>query len=603
MRLSLSEPLEVSLSEIAVLAAGGDPVQRGPVRRAGGDPLTLEVPLRRLGKGVYNVSWKVISAVDGHLTEGGFAFGVGVSPGAAADAGNTAGEAGTPFELLARWLFLLGVVALTGGAVAGVARFGGTGGGDLALAASGWALAAAGLALLGEVQRSAAGSSLGELLGSSVGEALRWRAAALAAAGLALLVAWRAPRRHRPALAVATLAAAGVVLAHVEAGHAAAASWAADFAVPAQLAHFLAAGVWFGGLAALLLGFRGASTGARAAALRRFASLALASLLLVVATGVLRSVEELTAWGDLLHTGYGLALLAKLGLLIAIVAIVARSRPGRVAPGARELSALGRRARLELGAAAGALVLAALLGTLAPPFPAQAGPRGLEASGADFGHTVRVELATASEDPGPNLFTVRVEDYGSGEPLAADRVGLRFDPLDDLGIEPSTLRLKEVSEGTYAGSGPNLGFDGRWQVEVAVERAGDVAEIPLELALPVPEQFVSVLDIPGSPRPPEYTMQTVNGYIRISPTPERPGPSRIYVTTYSVFETAEPVDRLVVTGAPQGERPRQLPVRRLGRKRFVADAELEPGPMEIGVVGRTPDELRIRGVFRIDVPE
>ena len=601
VRLSLTERPEVSLSEIAVQDAGGHPEQRGQARSPGDDPLALEVPLRRLGKGVYSVSWKVISAVDGHLTEGSFGFGVGVSPSGVAGGEGTTNEAGSRFELLARWVFLLGVIALIGGAVAGAARFGGASGSDLALAAAGGLVSAVGLLLLGEAERSAAGSSVGELLSSSVGEALIWRASTLAAAGLALLAAGRRPSSRRLWLAVATLAALGVVVAHVDAGHAAAVEWAATFAVPAQVAHFAAAGVWFGGLAALLLGFRGASTGAREAAVRRFSTLALLSLLIVSVSGVLRSIEELTSWGDLIHSGYGRAVLAKVLLVLLIAAIAARNRPRRDPLSSHDLAALRRRSKLELALAVAAIGAAALLGTLSPPLSAEAVPLGLEASGADFGHTVRVKLTTAAASPGPNLFTVEAEDYDSGEPIVDGAVTLRFDPLDDLGIQPSKLKLRKGAGGVYSGSGPNLAFDGRWGVEVSVEHDGDVVGVPLELDLPVPEQFVSVLDIPGSPRPPVYTMQTDNGYIRISPDPDRPGPGHIYLSAFTVFETLLPIDRVVVTAAPDGGPPRQLPVRRLAESRFVADADFEAGALEVGIVARTRKDERLRGVFEIEI--
>ena len=605
VRLSLSEQPEVSLSQIEVLGAEGHAEQLGRARPAAGDPLSLEVPLRHLGRGVYTVSWKAISAVDGHLTEGTFAFGVRASPTGVAGGEGTTSESGSRFEFLARGAFLLGVVAMIGGAVAGVVRFGGTSGSEVALAAAGWALAAVGLALLAAAERSAAGSSFGDLLSSAVGAELIWRAVALAAVGLALLAARRAraPGMRRAALALATLAALGLVIAHVDAGHARAVSRVATFAVPAQIAHFAAAGVWFGGLAALLLGFRGASRAAREEAVRRFSVLALASLLIVSATGVLRSIEELTSWGDLIHTGYGLAVLAKVGLVALIVAIAARNRPGRALLDRGRLAELRRRSKVELAVAVAAVGVAALLGTLAPPLSRAGGPTRLSASGEDFAHTIRVELTTASDDPGPNLFTVRTADYASGEPVVPDGVSLHFAPLDDPWVSSSSLELRKGSDGTYTGSGPNLAFDGRWRVEVSVERGGQVAEVPLELDLPVPEQFVSVLDVPGSSQPPEYTMQTSTGYIRISPHPDRPGRARIYVSMYTVFETVLSVDQTVVTAAFGGGPTRQLPVRRLGGSRFVATAQLEAGPAEIGVVAHTRKDERVRGVFKIEIPD
>jgi copper transport protein len=600
LTLSFSEQPEASLSEVVVLGPGGAEEQLGSAKPLAGNPLALSVPLRPLRRGVYTVDWKIVSAVDGHATGGTYAFGVRASPRGIAATSATESASTSKLELLARLAFLVGVVALLGGAVAGVARFGGRSGSDLALAAAGWAASLAGLLLLAAAQRRTAGSSLGELLDSSVGHALLWRALGLAAAGLGLLVAWRAPRLRRLGLAIAALGGLGAIVAHVAAGHAAAGSWPAAIAIAVQSAHFAAAGVWFGGLAALLLGVRGAPSADKAAAVRRFAAVALGALLVVVATGTLRAIDELSSWGDLVSSGYGRAVVAKLLLVGAVVALAARYRR-RVTTAASTLGPLRRSSAIELALALAALALAALLGTLAPPVVGQsAAPLGLSVSGADFGTTTQVELTVASKEPGPNQFTVRAEDYDSGDPVEAGAVGLRFAPLDDPGTAPSSLSLRPGPDDTYVGAGANLAFDGRWAVAVTVERDGGAVTVPLELDLPGPEQFVSVLRPPG--HPPKYTMQigTV-GQIQLEPNPERPGPSRVYVTCFTTFGSESRVDQLVLTVAA-GEAPtRQLPVRRLGSGKFVAAVSLAPGPLKVGAVARTRDGTRLRGVFELEI--
>lgn len=583
-----------------MLGPGGAEEQLGSAKPLAGDPLALSVPLRPLRRGVYTVEWKIVSAVDGHATGGTYAFGVRASPQGAAATSGTESAASSKLEVVARLVLIVGLVALLGGAVAGAARFGGTRGSDLALAAAGWATSVLGLLLLAAAQRRTAGSSLAELLDSSVGHALLWRALALAVAGAALLVAWRAPRGRRPALAFAALASLAAIVAHVAAGHAAAGSWPSLIAIAAQSAHFAAAGVWFGGLAALLLGVRGAPSAAKAAAVRRFAAVALAALIVVFATGTLRAVDELSSWGELASSGYGRAVVAKLLLLGAIVAIAVRGRR-RVAAAGTDLGPLRRSSAFELGLALLALAVAALLGTLAPPVSGQsAAALGLTVSNADFGTTTRVELTIASDQPGPNSFAVSVEDYDSGDVVEASAVGLRFAPLDDPGTEPSLLRLRPGPDDTFVGSGSNLAFDGRWAVTVTVERDGGAVTIPLELDLPGPEQFVSVLRPPGLP--PKYTMQigTV-GQIQVEPRPERPGPSRLYVTCFTTFGSESLVEQFVLTAAVGGGETRQLPVRRLGSGKFVAAVELEPGSLELGVVARTRDGTRLRGVFELDI--
>jgi copper transport protein len=585
-----------------VLGPGGAEEQLGSAKPLAGDPLTLSVPVGALRRGVYTVDWKIVSAVDGHATAGTYAFGVRASPRGLAATSSTATPSSSTLELIARLILIVGIVALLGAAVAGLARFGGSAGSDLTLAAAGWATSLVGLALLVEAQRRTAGSSLGELLGTSVGQGLIWRAAALAAAGLALLLAWRRPRLRRAALGAAAVAALVAIVAHVAAGHAAAGNWPAAIAIAAQSAHFAAAAIWFGGLAALLLGLRGAPAAARAPALRRFAAIALGALVVVFLTGTLRAVDELSSWGELFTSGYGRAVLAKLTLIALIVWLAARNRNrGVPAAAGGDLGPLRRNSAIELGLAIAALAIAALLGTLAPPVSGQpANPLGLTVTGGDFGTTTRVELTTASDQPGPNLFTVEVEDYDSGEGVEADAVGLRFVPLDDPGIEPSSLELSEGADGTYTGSGSNLAFDGRWAVEVSVERDDGAVTVPLELYLPGPERFVSVFRPPG--RPPKYTMQVGGiGQIQLMPDPERAGPSRLYVTCFTAFGSESHVERFVLTLAVPGEATRQLPVRRLYGGKFVATTNLAAGPLAVGVVARTRDGTRLRGVFGLEI--
>ena len=195
--------------------------------------------------------------------------------------------------------------------MAGVARFGGSSGSDLALAAAGWALAAVGLALLAVAQRATAGSSFG---GPAGHRGRHGPAGGPPASRPPGSPCWRpggGRGRAAPALALATLAALASSSPTSRPGTPGRAAGRRLVAVSAQVAHFAAAGVWFGGLAALLLGFRGASAAARAAAVGRFAAAALVCLLVVFATGVLRAVDELASWGDLLGSGYGRAVLAK----------------------------------------------------------------------------------------------------------------------------------------------------------------------------------------------------------------------------------------------------------------------------------------------------
>src|SRR4051812_6340066 len=460
IRLFFSERPEPSLSDVRVVGPGGSTVDAGRVQL--GDDHSLVAPVGKLRRGVYTVAWRSVSGVDGHASSGAYAFGVGVSPKGAPVAVPKVESSSSALELIARWVMLVGLVLLLGAAVAGAAGFAGR---DLRLAGAGWAAAVVGLLLLGKAQLDTAGSSLSELVRTPVGEALIWRAVALVGAGAALLVALRGRGLWRSALGAVALAASACIVVHVAAGHAGAGSWPKALTVASQAVHFGAVAVWFGGLAALLLAVRGAPSEAKAAAGRRFSAVALGAGVVVAVTGTIRSVDELSSWDDLGSTGYGRAIVAKVVLLALIVALASRNRRRSVPAAGEDLRPLRRTSRLELVLATGAIATAALLGT---PAPAVAGqppvPQGLHASGGDFATSVRVDLGAASSEPGPNRFTVRVEDYDSGDPLSGANVRLRFVPLDDPDVAPTSLSLRRRTDGSYSGTGPNLTFDGRWGV-------------------------------------------------------------------------------------------------------------------------------------------
>jgi copper transport protein len=599
LRLSFTEKPEVSLSVIRVLDTGGVAYQIGRPEPVAGDTLSLALRVRALPRGVYTVSWRVVSAVDAHATAGAYTFGVRVAPAASATTSSTTNAKASRFEMLARWMLISGLVTLLGAASASVARFGGRS--DLPLAVAGWLVASLGLVLLAEAQRRNAAAALANLLITSVGRALMGRALALAVAAATLLGArWVRPRFRRVAMAGAALAALAAVAVHVAAGHAAAGNWLPAAGVAVQWAHFSAAGIWLGGLAALLLGVRGAPSATKTAAVRRFSNLAAVGLLVVAATGVWRAADALSSWNDLISTGYGRSVSAKIVLLIGIAAFGAANRWRSVPAAATDLSLLRRSGSGELALTVAALAAAAALGTLPPPARLAVVP-GISVAGADFGTTVRVRLTAPSDQPGPNRFTVQVLDYDSQVPVRARRVSLRFTPLDDPGVESTSLALSPDPGDAYVGSGANLAFDGRWRVTALIERAADSVEVPLEVEARLAPRSVSVERLPG--RAPKYLFELAGGQLlEISPDSVRPGRRRVTVTCFNVISEERPVEEMIVTNAAGARSGRQQPVRRLGSGRFVADVRLQAGRNRIAAIARAADGTRLRAVVDLDVP-
>jgi len=606
VEITFWEKPEATLSEIRVLDTAGTARQVDRPAPVPDAPTALAVHVRPLEKGVYTVTWRTISSVDGHATVGAFAVGVGVKPSGVVGSGMApAYPPPTPREMVARAVFIAGLVLLLGTAAATVLRFGGSS--DLRLAAAGWLAALAGLVLLAAAQRRNAGASYVALAHTAIGRTLLARAVALLAAGAALATAARsadAPAdRIRRVMAGVALAALAAMAVHSAAGHAAASGTLA-VAIPAAVAqwtHFAAVGVWMGGLAALLLALRGAPSMEKAEAVARFSRIAAVGLLAVAVTGVWRTRNELSSWHDLASTGYGRTVAVKLALAAAIAALGAFNRWRSVPAAATSLRSLRRAGGGELALAAGAVVAAAVLGTLAPPRSGYAAPTELEAEGADFGTTVRVRLTAASDQPGPNRFLARVVDYDSKDPVPARRVTLRFTPLDDPGVASTSLALDRGAGEAWEGSGPNLAFDGRWRITTRIERERDSVEVPLDVEAKTAPQFVSVERIPG--QAPKYTVEVrTEGYVRFSPDSERPGPSVVSVTCYDVVGDERPIEQMVVTFAGPDGHIHTPPLRRLQAGSFVVDVVLNEGRNTLAAVARTGDGVRLRAVVALDVP-
>jgi copper transport protein len=598
VQLTFGERPDPALSAIHVIDTSSHRHDLGPPMAVAGDPLSLGVRVRPLGTGVYTVHYRIVSAVDGHGTSGSYAFGVRASPAAAAKP--LAAAAVSNREILARWIFLLGTITFLGAACAEIGRFAGAR--NHALAAFGWMLATGGLLLLASEQVRTAGVPAGTLLRASVGRALLWRGGGLIAALVALAAARTIATGPRQVRAFA-LAAAGMLFTlavHAAAGHAGSGRDHYVLTVATQWAHFAAAGVWLGGLGALLLALPGMPAETRGAAVHRFSTVAAVALVAVLVTGLWRAFNELTAWTDLTASAYGRAVLLKGGLFAVLAGLGAVNRW-------RGLPAVAARPRLlrlvgttELAAGAVVLTAAAALGALPPPAASEI-VAGIQASGVDFATTIRASLSALSNQPGPNRFIARVVDYDSREPVDARHVTLRFTPLDDPGVPPSSLRLGRDSAGTYTGSGANLSFDGRWRIAVAVERTNGSVEVPFDVEVLGRADPVIVSRVAGQPV--TYTV-VVRGAatLQFSPEPERTGPVRLYVTCYDFIWDQRSVSQMVVTHASGSAAARQLALTRVGPGRFFAAVDLSTGHHTFTAVARSTDGTRARASVTMQIP-
>src|SRR5579859_2571842 len=117
LQLFFSEAVDGSFSRVQLLNAQRDAVDRGDSHVAPNDPRSMVVSLPdQVPNGVYTVSWRTLSAVDGHTVNGAFPLIVGPMPaeGVPLAAGASSEARFAPETALSRWWFSLAASAMFG---------------------------------------------------------------------------------------------------------------------------------------------------------------------------------------------------------------------------------------------------------------------------------------------------------------------------------------------------------------------------------------------------------------------------------------------------------------------------------------------------------
>jgi len=591
--LSFTEEPEPVLSTIQVVDANGRTVSAGPAQTVAGDPLALRASVRAPGTGVYTVSWRTVSRVDGHVTGGAFAFGVGVSP-AAAVLPPAAGPPPSVASILSRWMFYVGLAGLMG--VAWVWTIAAPAAAEVGPLRYVWRLCAvafAGVIGIGVAQAAAAGVGIARLLATSLGLSLALRALPVALAALSLGALGTRPATRRWGFAAAGVLAAAAMLAHVAAGHSGATPGPLrPVNIGVQWLHFLSIAVWLGGLAALLAASGRVPVDQAVTAARRFSTVAGFAILSVAVTGVLRAIDNVGTWEALVSTDYGRLVIVKASLLVVLAAVGAINRY-RVIPRMPAAAGMLRRVAVgELALGAIVLLITGLLTGLAPARQAAeavAAARPVVVTGSDFATSVRVRLEIAPGFPGANRFVLRAADYDTGRPVAADRVTLSFRSVERPDLGTSTLDLRPAGGGVYTGDGTNLSLGGAWTVTALVQRAATAVDVPLRVTPKSRPQTIRTIRAPGQPT--LYSIDVGGGIVlNAYLDPGRPGFNEVHATFIAPNGQELPVPRMItITTARAGQAAQPLPVRRFGPGHFIGDAQLTRGTWRIEYSGTAQD--------------
>jgi copper transport protein len=516
--LTYDEAVEPRFAIISVTNVDGHQETTGPVRRSAADPDTLVVPLRpRLPEGWYLIYWRAIS-VDGHPVQGAFTYAVGPNPGPAPKFAVPSISAGAtaPNLLITRWVMFLSVMVAIGlfafrffVSRSLPRRVDGTGLRALSIAFVTASVIGV-LAIPVYLDFAIASDSLrsvfdvGALVplfrvtafGRGYVDMMLCFALFCVAAWVALLVD-RPGRRSRSLAEIlaetgALLAAGAALVLPGAVGHAGQTS-PRGLSVPIDWLHLIAGSVWLGGLVGLLVLWFTAGSGRRVATLSvvvpRFSTVALGSVALLLATGTVATIDHMPALDALWDTGYGVAILVKIAILLVAMVVAAgnllSTRPRLAAAGggsgagdgAAAAGLLRRLVAVEAVLVAGAVFVAALLSSLAPPPPAFAkqnaalasvGPGRVAQTIERAGYRLQV-LVSPNKAAAPDSFALRITK--GGQPVRHADVTLTFNHTE-MQMPQQQYQLTETRPGIYSRRAPALIMVGKWALAFNVSPPG-----------------------------------------------------------------------------------------------------------------------------------
>jgi copper transport protein len=359
---------------------------------------------------------------------------------------------------------------------------------------------------------NAAGVSLwsslkGSIVQGTLESRFGWVWAARAAVWLALgavLLASRGRWRGSPAslgtvaaLGALALGSAYLLLTPALAGHASVESPRGVF-FPADVIHVAAGSVWVGGIACLLFVLPAATrqlegterTRLLLATLSRFSPLALGSVIAIAITGTVQAYIDVRSLHSLLHTTYGVLILAKTALLLALMGLGWVNR-ARVMPALRRMLAaastpgeMGRLARRsmrgELALMGAVFGVTAALISYSPPVDTENGPFSTDTTIGP----AELEMTVDPARMGPNTIHLYLIDAESGAQFTATKELTVAARLPAKGIGPLKLKATLAGPGHYVLNSAVLSPAGRWQIEV-VDRVSEFEQHTRRVEVPI----------------------------------------------------------------------------------------------------------------------
>ncbi len=267
---------------------------------------------------------------------------------------------------------------------------------------------------------------------------------------------------------------------------------------PSDVLHVLAASVWVGGIACLLLALPAATRALQGsqrsrlllATLARFSPLALTAVVVVAATGVLQVYIDVRSLHALLHSTYGALILVKTALLLALTGLgwVNRRRLipalGRVVGAGESPGASGLLARHtmrgELALMLCVFGVTAALVSYAPPIDAASGPFSTNTTLGP----AELELTVEPARVGLNTIHLYLINAKDGSQFTQTKELTATARLPAKSIGPLPLKANLSGPGHYTLNSAELTPGGTWQIQIT-DRISEFEEFSKTVKVPI----------------------------------------------------------------------------------------------------------------------
>ncbi len=262
--------------------------------------------------------------------------------------------------------------------------------------------------------------------------------------------------------------------------------------------HVLAASVWVGGVACLLLALPCATRRLAGpdrsrlllVALVRFSPLALTAVIVIAVTGVLQAYLNVRSVDALLSTTYGVLILVKVALLLALIGLGWINRQ-RVLPALKRLAGaerspaaagvLARRTlRGELASMLGVFAVTAALVSYTLPVDANSGPF----STSTVLGPIELEMTVDPARTGLNTIHLYLIDATSGTQFTGTRELTVTAALPAKRIGPLALRANLAGPGHYVLNSAALSPGGEWQLQIT-DRVSEFDQYTRTVKVPI----------------------------------------------------------------------------------------------------------------------